>query len=79
MAGSLLFLGMALLALAAGLAARRRIRRQTREQRLSEEMIRRIEREGEVRYESREPLDLDAIREEEDGFWEQTWDEPEPL
>lgn len=79
MAGSLLFLGIALLVLLAGLLARRRVERSKREDGLSDEMVRRIEREGSVRFEARRPLDLDEIRREEDEFWAQTWDEPEEL
>lgn len=79
MAGSLLFLGIALLVLLAGLLARRRVERSKREEGLSDEMVRRIEREGSVRFEARRPLDLDEIRREEDEFWAQTWDEPEEL
>ncbi len=79
MAGSLLFLGIALLVLLAGLLARRRVERSKREEGLSDEMVRRIEREGSVRFEARSPLDLDEIRREEDEFWAQTWDEPEEL
>lgn len=79
MAGSLLFLGMAMLALAAGLLVRSRLRRRGRKRALTDEMVRRIEREGELLYEEEESLDLEGIRQEEDAFWEQTWDEPEPL
>lgn len=70
---------MALLALAGGILVRRRIgaARRRRTDGLTDEMIRRIEREGRLRREEPEPLDLDEIREEEDAFWEQTWDEPE--
>lgn len=79
MAGSLLFLGLALVVVVVGLHARRRLRRTGRREGLSDEMVRRIEREGSVRFEPPEPLDLEEIREEEDAFWEQTWDEPEEL
>lgn len=74
---SALLVGLALLALVAGLAARRRIRRAREEPGLSDDLVRRIEREGRVRYEPPEPLDLEEIREEEDAFWERSWDEPE--
>lgn len=79
MAGSLLFLGMAMLALAAGLLVRSRLRRRGRKRGLTDEMVRRIEREGELRYDGQRRLDLEAIREEEEAFWEQTWDEPQEL
>lgn len=68
---------LALLALAAGLLARRRIRRARERPELPDELVHRIEREGTVRYDPPEPLDLEEIREEEDAFWEPTWDEPE--
>lgn len=79
MIGTLLFLAMALLVVAAGLRALRRSRDAKRDDGLSDEAIRRIEREGTVRYEPPEELDLEEIRREEDAFWERTWDEPEEL
>jgi hypothetical protein len=75
------FLGilMALLALAAGFLYRRRLRRFGEEEgvHLSDDMIRQIEERG--RVEMDEPLDWDEIRQEEEQFWEETWDEPEEL
>ncbi len=70
-------LALALLTIAGGLAVRRRLRR--RDSALDDDMVRRIEEEGRLDWEAPEPLDLEEIREEEDAFWEQTWDEPEPL
>ena len=67
-----------LLALAGGLLARRKIREATRSPGLTDDMVRRIERRGRLDWEEEE-LDLEEIREEEDEFWAQTWDEPEPL
>lgn len=75
MTGFLLFL--ALLVVFGGLLVRWRLR-QARKRGLTEEMVRRIEEEGQLRWEDEE-LDMEAIREEEDRFWEQSWDEPEPL
>ena len=70
-------LALALLAVAGGVAWRRRIRDYVDggRQRLDDEMIRRIEREGSVEVE--DPLDLDEIRLEEERFWSETWDLPE--
>lgn len=79
MSGSVVFLGLALLVLLAGLLARRRVNRARDDRRLSDEMIRRIERVGRIEFEADEPLDLDEIRREEDEFWSRTWDEPEEL
>lgn len=35
--------------------------------------------EGGGRVEADEPLDLGEAAEEEERFWDETWDEPEPL
>lgn len=75
MTGFLLFL--TLLVLFGGLLVRWRLR-QARKRELTQEMVRRIEEEGRLRWEDEE-LDMESIREEEDRFWEQSWDEPEPL
>lgn len=71
------FLLLALLVVVAGILARRRVRRARPDRALTDDMVRRIEEEGRLRRE--EELDLEEVREEEDRFWEQTWDEPEPL
>lgn len=79
---AVLWIVLALLVLAAGAAVRMRVRSATRreEVELDEEMIRRIEEEGRLETDEREPLDWDEIREEEDRFWSETWDEPdEPM
>lgn len=77
--GAIVMLGLALLAVAGGLAIRFELwglkRRDDPE--LTEEMIRRIEEEGRVETDEREPLDYDEIRDEEDRFWSETWDEPD--
>ena len=44
---------------------------------LTDGMIRQIEQEGRLRIEDSEPLDLDEIREQEELFWEESWDEPD--
>ena len=76
---SYMFLGLAVLVLVAGFVVRRRIHRRTRSGgfEVTDEVVRQIEREGRVRTDEREPLDRDRIREEEDRFWSETWDEPE--
>lgn len=72
---SWLFAGAALLVAGAGALARRRIARARAA--LTDEDIRAIEELGRVRAD--EPLDLDEAAEEEERFWSETWDEPEPL
>ena len=76
---SYVFLGLAVLVLVAGFVVRWRIRERTRSEdfQVTDEVMRQIEREGRVRTDEREPLDRDRIREEEDRFWSETWDEPE--
>ena len=66
----------AVLVAAAGLAYRRRISA-LRGDRLSDDQIRDIETHGRIRAD--EPLDLEEAAEEEERFWGETWDEPEPL
>lgn len=71
-----LFAGLAVLALAAGWVARRRIGRRIapRGPGLSDDDVRQIEETGVLD----EPLDMEAIREEEDRFWSsESWDEAE--
>ncbi|MFQ5690527.1 MAG: hypothetical protein ACE5HQ_09675 [Gemmatimonadota bacterium] len=72
---------LALLVLVVGVWRRGRLRALRRHARfhLDDEMIRRIETEGRLLHEADEPLDLEEIREQEDAFWDQTWDEPEEL
>ncbi len=60
----------------AWLAYRRRLARMV-DRGLTEADIRTIEASG--RVERSEPLDLDEAAEEEERFWSETWDEPEPL
>lgn len=75
------FLLLSVLVVVAGVVARWRVRSRTRSGgiRLSDEAIRQIEREGRLETDEREPLDREQIREEEDRFWSETWDEPENL
>lgn len=70
-----LFVGGALLVAGAGLVARRRLVRLRRG--LSDDAIREIESRGRLQMD--EPLDLAEAAEEEDRFWSESWDEPEPL
>ena len=72
---SWIFAGGALLVAGAGLLARRRMARVKAG--LSDDAIRAIEAHGRVEVE--EPLDLDEARDEEERFWSETWDEPEPM
>lgn len=57
------------------LGYRRRLR-EVKERGLSDGAIRQIEASG--RVEMDEPLDLEEAADEEDRFWGESWDEPEP-
>lgn len=70
-----LFTAGALLVAAAGLAARRRTRAARRG--LEDAHIRAIEEHGRIELE--DPLDLEEAAAEEERFWSESWDEPEPL
>ena len=65
-----------LLVVVAGLGYRRRINRLKRRG-LSDAEIRQIEVSGRVEVD--EPLDLAEAADEEERFWSESWDEPEPL
>jgi hypothetical protein len=67
----------AMLALAAGFIYRSRLGRATGRRPLTDDMIRRIEDSGTIDVEDDEPLDMQHIREEEERFLEETWDEPD--
>ncbi|MFP4623870.1 MAG: hypothetical protein ACOC3J_06695 [Gemmatimonadota bacterium] len=71
-----IFAAAAVLVVAGWLEYRRRLKRVT-ERGLSDGDIRRIEASGTL--DSDEPLDLEEAAEEEERFWEESWDEPEPL
>ncbi|HSH76146.1 MAG TPA: hypothetical protein VLA09_10725 [Longimicrobiales bacterium] len=45
--------------------------------RLDDDAIHRIVETGELFVDEDEPLDLEAIDQEEERFWSETWDEPE--
>jgi hypothetical protein len=68
---------IAVLAIIGGLIGLRRMRgaRMAADSNLTDEMIRAIEERGRVEVD--EPLDFEAIEDEESRFWEETWDEPE--
>ena len=70
---------LTLLALAGGLIYRSRLERAVgRGRALTDDMIRRIEEDGAVQFgDDDDPLDLRAIREEEERFLNETWDEPD--
>ena len=81
-------LALAALAAVAGVLRRRRVRRAARAAaaagvpRVTDELVRRIEREGRVAVpdgDDDERLDLEEIRREEERFWAERWDEPEEL
>ena len=44
---------------------------------VTDDMVRQIERQGTLRVEDHEPIDMNDVRAEEDAFWSETWDEPE--
>ena len=71
-----IFAAGAVLVAAAWLESRRRLRAM-RNRELSDGAIRQIEVSGRVEVD--EPLDLDEAAEEEERFWNESWDEPEPL
>ncbi len=70
-----IFAAAAGLVFAAWVGYRRRLRR-LRERELSDAAIRQIEASGRVEVD--EPLDLEEASEEEERFWGESWDEPEP-
>jgi hypothetical protein len=73
---SWIFLAGALLVTFGWLTYRRRIR-EVRDSGLTDAEIRAIEEGGWV--DSDAPLDLDEAADEEERFWDETWDEPEPM
>ena len=71
-----IFTAGAALVVVAGVEYRRRLRR-VRDRGLSDAAIRQIEASGRVEVD--EPLDLQEAAHEEERFWGESWDEPEPL
>lgn len=74
MTGWLFAVGAVLVA-AAWFGSRRRLRRL--DDGLDDADIRRIEASGRAELDA--PLDLEEAAEEEERFWSESWDEPEPL
>jgi hypothetical protein len=74
----LLYLLVGVLAVIAGVRLRSR-GRSGEHSRLTDDMIRQIESDGWLVAEADEPLDWEEIREEEERFFGETWDEPEEL
>lgn len=74
----LVWIVMAGLVLVAGIAYRRRIRREVGEaaRSLSDDQIRQIEAIGTLERDE-DLLDLEEIERAEEEFWRETWEEPE--
>lgn len=73
--GILAFLVFPILAVAVLRRLRDRMDQRTRGPRLDDDAVERIVSEGRIWLEDDEPLDADAIREEEDRFWrEARWE-----
>ena len=72
--------GLAILTLLAGLAIRWRFLRRTGRlgSLLSDDDIERIVATGTLKLDD-DPLDLDEVREAEERFWSETWDEAEEV
>jgi hypothetical protein len=69
----------AMVVTASWIGYRRRLAR-ARGPALTDDHIRAIEERGTLRLdEVDEPLDLHEANEEEQRFWDESWDEPEPL
>ncbi len=71
-----LFVGGALVVTIGWLGYRRRMT-EIRGHRLTDEDLRAIESHGRISADA--PLDLEEAAEEEERFWEESWDEPEPM
>lgn len=72
---------LAVAVIIAGWLTRRTILRTVRneEPMITDELLRRVLEEGSVEHPGAdEPLDEDRIRAEEDRFWSESWDDPEP-
>jgi hypothetical protein len=69
---------LAALTVAAGWSLYEQRMRRTRERLvLDDDAIRTILDTGELHVDEDEPLNLEAIDEEEERFWSETWDEPD--
>lgn len=67
---------LAVLVAMVGWKIRHRLRDQTRSG-VTDEIVHQIETLGRVDAEDVEPIDLERVRDEEDQFRAQTWDEPD--
>ena len=74
---ALALFGLALLALAVGSVVRSRIHETVHSGGLSDADVEQILRTGE--FVAEDPLDLDQVRQAEEEFWSETWDEAEEL
>jgi hypothetical protein len=79
--GPLLWFLLSGLVVYAWIGMRRKIRKslQVPPPHVDDQDVRQIEEIGTLITDDPAPLDLDIIREKEDEFWEQTWDEAEEL
>lgn len=79
MALAYLFLVLAVVGGLAGVLARRRVQETVKGDRMvvSDETLSQILQDGSAEFEEEEPLDEQAIREAEERFWDESWDEPE--
>lgn len=77
----LVWVGLGILAAVAWFSVRSRLRRSLRSRsvEVDDEAITRILEDGVLATDEDDPLDLEHIRQEEENFWEKTWDEPEEL
>jgi len=73
--------GLVLLAFAAGISLRVRLRNHLRPRIpvVDDEALRAILTTGTLKSDEDEPLDIGEIDEEERKFWSEPWDEPEEL
>lgn len=77
----LVWVGLGILAAVAWYSVRSRLRRSLRSQsvEVNDEAIVQILEDGVLATDEDDPLDLEHIRQEEENFWERTWDEPEEM
>ncbi len=78
---AVVWIGLGILAAVAWYSVRSRLRRNLRSQavEVDDEVIAQILEEGVLATDEDDPLDLEHIRQEEEKFWEKTWDEAEEL
>ena len=77
----LVWVGLGILAAVAWYSVRSRLRRSLRSQsvEVDDEAIAQILEDGVLATDEDDPLDLEHIRQEEENFWEKTWDEAEEV